>query len=111
MLAEVEDLRDVDVLDAGGDVRLVEEHLLEARIGRVLGADHLHRDGLLEAVFAAQTGRPHRGHSSLREWAEELVAIESRAGCGDQWGLRRCGAHGEIMPRSLDACERWSSEL
>ncbi len=38
LLADVEDLRDVRVLDARGDAGLVEEHLLEVRVRGVLRA-------------------------------------------------------------------------
>jgi hypothetical protein len=53
LFAEVEDLRDVRVLDARRDARLVEEHLLEARVAAELRSDGLHREELLEAPLAA----------------------------------------------------------
>ena len=54
LLAEIEDLRDVRVLDAGSDPRFVEEHPLELEIGGVLREDCLYGDELLEAVLSVQ---------------------------------------------------------
>ena len=76
LLAEVEDLRDVRVLDARGDARLVEEHLLEANVRGELRQDRLDGDELLEAVFASLARDPDARHSPLGDGAQELVAIE-----------------------------------
>ena len=76
LLAEVEDLRDVRVLDARGDARFVEEHLLEAHVRRELREDCLDGDELLEAVFAPLPRDPDARHPALGDGAEQLVAIE-----------------------------------
>ena len=76
LFPEVEHLRDVVVLDAGGEPGLVEEHALEARVLRVLGKDRLDGDELLEAALAAQTRDPHARHAPLGDRAEHLVAVE-----------------------------------
>ena len=77
LLADVDDARDVAVLDARGNARFVDEHLLEARILRVLGQDHLHDDEALESLSAAETGEPHRGHAAVRQRAQQLVPVET----------------------------------
>ena len=64
----------------GRDARLVEEHLLEARILRVLGQDHLDDHHALEAEAAAEPGEPHRGHAAVCERAQQLVPVEPVAG-------------------------------
>ncbi len=76
LFAEVEDLRHVRVLDPGGDPRFVEEHRLEARVGRKDGENRLERDELLEAVLPTLPRDPHARHSPLGQGAEELIAIE-----------------------------------
>ena len=80
LLAEIEDLRDVDVLDAGREPCLVEEHALKASVLRVLRQDGLDGDDLLEAALAAQTGDPDAGHPAFGDRAEHLVAVELVAG-------------------------------
>jgi hypothetical protein len=76
LLAEVEDLGHVGVVDASRERGLVEEHLLELR---VLGERRQHRldgDGLLEPARALLAGRPNGRHPALRDWDEELVTTE-----------------------------------
>ncbi len=76
LLAEVEDLRDVGVLDARSDARLVEEHLLEAHVRGELREDRLDGDELLEAVLASLARDPDARHPPLGDGAQQLVAIE-----------------------------------
>jgi hypothetical protein len=76
LLAEVDDAGDVEVLDARGDARLVEEHLPETVVRRVLRQDGLDGDQLLEAVLAALARNPHARHTALGERPEQLVAVE-----------------------------------
>ena len=52
LLADVENLRDVRVLDARRDPRLVQEHLLKTRRPPRTRQDRLDGDELLEAVLA-----------------------------------------------------------
>ena len=61
-LAELEDADDVRVVDARGELGLVEEHLLERRIGPQLDADRLDGDARLEPARArsAARARPRR---------------------------------------------------
>jgi hypothetical protein len=93
LLTKVEDLGDVQVLDAGRDACLVEEHLLEAQIRRELRQDRLDRYELLEPVLAALARHPNAGHSALGDRAEQLVAIElvaRREWRGDGYDARHC---------------------
>jgi hypothetical protein len=76
LLAEVERLRDIDVLDARGNPSLVQEHPPKAPVLRQVGQDGLQCDQLLEAVLALQPGQPDAGHAALGDGTEELVAVE-----------------------------------
>ena len=76
MVAEIEDLGDVRVLDARRDARLVEKHSVETGITRKVRQDGLDRDELLEAMFAALPRDPHARHAALCDRAQEFVAIE-----------------------------------
>ena len=79
LLADVENLGRVGVLDARRDARFVAEHLLERGIRRELREDRLDRDQLLEAVLARLPRDPHRRHPPFGDGAEQLVAIELEA--------------------------------
>ena len=72
----IENLRDVRMLDARRDPRLVEEHVLEAHVRRVLRKDRLDRDELLEAVLSLEPRDPNARHAPFRDRAEELVTVE-----------------------------------
>ena len=76
VLTEIENLSDVGVDEPLGNAGLVEEHVVEATIGRVDGEDRLERHELFEAVFAAQAPEPHRPHPALGDGADDLVAIQ-----------------------------------
>ena len=80
LLADVEDLGDVRVLDPRRDPRFVLEHLLETRVGGELREYRFDRDEFLEAVLARMSGDPHACHSPLCDRAEQLVAIQLEAG-------------------------------
>ena len=77
VLADLEDARDVLVIDLRGDLRLVEEHVAELAIVRVRREDGLQRDEALESELAAHARKPDGAHSALRENAEQLVTVES----------------------------------
>ena len=62
LLAEVEDLGDVGVVDLGGERRLVEEHLLELRVLAERGEHGLDGHGLVEAARPPLTCGPDGGH-------------------------------------------------
>jgi hypothetical protein len=79
LLAEVEDVGDVLVVDQRGDARLVEEHPLEARVVGQAWEDRLDRDELLEAALADLARDPHRRHAPLADGGEHLVAIDPEA--------------------------------
>ncbi len=76
LLAHIENLRDVHVLDTRGDTGLVEQRLLEVVVGREVRQDRLDGDELLEAMFALDPGQPHARHPPLGDGAQQLVAIE-----------------------------------
>ena len=78
MLADVEHLRDVGVVEARGDARLVEEHRLEAPLGGELLADRLDGDELLEPVLALQAPEPDRAHAAAGHVADHVVPIDPR---------------------------------
>ena len=78
--SDVEDARDVGVLDLRGDARLVDEHFLKSRILRILRQDHLDDHEALESLSTAEAGEPDRRHASICQRAKELVAVESIAG-------------------------------
>ena len=63
LLAELDDLRDVVVLDRRRDARLVEEHLLEAHVAVELR--DLDRDELLESTLAFEPREPHRSEAAV----------------------------------------------
>ncbi|MFO0553987.1 MAG: hypothetical protein U0271_36745 [Polyangiaceae bacterium] len=71
-LTEVDDLDDVRVLDARGDLRLVEEHLFERRIVGEVGQNRLDGDGLREAASPSRAPpkrspcRPTRSGAGVR---------------------------------------------
>ncbi len=73
---DLEDARDVLVIDPGRDARLVEEHVAELAVVRVGREDRLHGDEPLEVQLPRQTREPHGTHAALRENADQLVPIE-----------------------------------
>jgi len=77
LLAQVDDARDVEVLDPGRDARFVEEHLPEAVVGRVLRQDRLDGHELLEAVLSTLARDPDAGHAAFGQGAEQLVTVEA----------------------------------
>ena len=102
VLTDLEDARDVLVVDLRGDPRLVQEHVAELTIVAVRREDRLQRDETLEAMFARQAREPDGAHAALREHAEQLIAVETiprrKRGRGG-----RCEAPHEIQDRA-DGC-------
>ncbi len=72
--AEVQHLRDVAVLEAHRDVRLVEHHVAELRIGRIRRQDPLEDDRLLEPLGAVLDRQENLGHAAVGELAQDGVA-------------------------------------
>ena len=89
LLADVQNLSNVRVFDPRRDPRLVLEHLLEPRVRRELRQDSFDSDEFLEPVLACVTGDPHACHATLRDRAEQLVAIQLEAGRERRWPGRR----------------------
>jgi hypothetical protein len=98
LLPEVQDLRNVVVLDPRRDARLVQEHLLEAEVAGELGEDRLDGDELLEAVLALHPRHPDGGHAPLRDRTEELIAVEPIPRL-ERGRLRRAQAHRSSITR------------
>jgi hypothetical protein len=73
-LADVVDLRDVRVVQARRDARLVEEHLDEALIARVLGLDPLEDHVALEAIETIGAREQHVRHPAGGEMLQDGVA-------------------------------------
>ena len=96
--AEVQHLRDVAVLEAHRDVRLVEQHVAELRIGRILREDPLEDDVLLEALGAVLDGEENLGHAAVGELSEDRVAAVRRHS-------RRLGYHPPTAGWRLTASE------
>ncbi len=72
-LTEVEDLRDVRVLELRREARFVEEHRDPARIVIALGPDALEDHVALEACETIRAREEDFGHASLRQTSEQLV--------------------------------------
>jgi hypothetical protein len=76
VLAEIEDLRDVRVVDARGDARLVEEHVDELIVLDEVRVDALDRDPLLEAAGPVHARQVHAGHAAGADLVDDAVAAE-----------------------------------
>ena len=102
VLADVVDLHDVLVMEARRDARLVEEHLDEALILRVLGADSLDHDVALEAFDAVRAREQHVGHAAGGQVAQDRVPPEPfRAPFRDRTKARLIGSSAPMMLRCL----------
>ena len=75
-LAQVEDVRDVHVLELDRDLGLVDQHLDEVVVRREVGVDHLQGHDLLEALQALGRGEVDLGHAAGRDLREETVGAE-----------------------------------
>ena len=116
VLAEIEDLRDVRVVDARGDAGLVEEHVDELIVLDEVRVDALDRDPLLKAAGPVHAGQVHARHAAYADLVDDAVATEeegprrllglllsrprgglrtgARAGCTlHRRTGRRCGRH------------------
>ncbi len=89
VLAEVEDLHDVRVCEAGADARLVDEHRDEVVILRELRQDALHGDHLLEAVRTGAAREVHLRHPARGDPLVQLVRTEHERGRMDRRAHRR----------------------
>jgi hypothetical protein len=90
-LAEVEDLDDVGVVEAEGDLRLVDEHPRELGLVGELLADLLDDDALDQALGDRDVGEVDLGHAALADPLGEGVAAE-RVRQGEAHGGRRIPA-------------------
>jgi hypothetical protein len=73
VLAEVEDLHDVGVIQERADARLFHEHLDDFGEADHLGFDTLDRDRAGKAAGAMRDGAPHHRHATPPELLDELV--------------------------------------
>ena len=78
-LAQVVDADDVRVVEAGGEARLVEEHLHELPVAGEVRKDALEADQLLEAGCAGLPRQVDLGHPAGGDELDELV-LAQRAG-------------------------------
>jgi hypothetical protein len=76
LVAEVDDLDDVRVVDARGEARLVEEHGLELGVVADRREHRLDGDELLEAPRSDHARGPHGRHPAVRDGHEDLVAAQ-----------------------------------
>ena len=72
-LADVVDLDDVRVVQVRGEPRLVEEHVDEALILRVFGADPLQHHVALEPLDPIRPCEQHVGHTARRQVLEHDI--------------------------------------
>jgi hypothetical protein len=70
------DVRDVRVIETGGQLRLVEEQLDELRIVRELGQDLLEHEQLLEALRTDRAREVELGHAPAGDPPHDLVRPE-----------------------------------
>ena len=75
-LAEIEDLNDVRVRQAHGELGLVDEHVHELLAPRELGQDALDDEDLLEALDAVALGLEDLRHAALPQPLEQAIATE-----------------------------------
>ena len=87
-LTDVVDLRDVGVVEPGGEASLVEEHPHELRVAAALAGDDLQYRVALERADADRARQVDLGHAAGREVAHDLVATEARPR-GDGRGAHR----------------------
>ena len=73
MLAEVEDLDDVRMGEAGHHLGLVDEHVHELLVVGQVGQDALDRHHLLEPLDAGALGPEHLRHPADRDTLEQAV--------------------------------------
>ncbi len=76
-LAEIEDLYDVGVAEAGTDLRLPDEHRHEPWIVRQIGEDPFDDEPFLEPLRPEASREEHLGHPARRDAIEQLVLSES----------------------------------
>src|SRR5262249_17865480 len=81
---QVQDLDDVPVLQAHRNVSLVEQHVAELGIGRILREDALEDDVLLEPLRAVLDAEEDLRHATVGQLAEDGVSPVQR----HQSGLR-----------------------
>jgi hypothetical protein len=73
---EVEGLADVHVRELNGDLGLVDQHVDELLVLRVLRMDDLERQELFEAADAGGLRQVDLGHAAERDAFDELVRTE-----------------------------------
>ncbi len=75
-LSEVVDLRDVGVVQEGGDPRLVEEHVNELFLLREVRKNSLHHHLLLEAHHSPLACEVDLAHPAGGELLDQFIATE-----------------------------------
>ncbi|KYF66223.1 hypothetical protein BE15_35130 [Sorangium cellulosum] len=76
VLPEIEHLRDVGVVDASRDTRLVEEHVDELIVLDQMRVDPLDRDPLLEAAGAIHASEVNARHSAHPDLVDHAVTAQ-----------------------------------
>jgi hypothetical protein len=64
------------VIDAGGDARLIEEHIDELVVLDEVRVDALDSDPLLEAAWAVHTAEVHARHTADADFIDDAVASQ-----------------------------------
>jgi hypothetical protein len=75
--ADVEDRDDVRVVEAGGQPRLIEEHVDEVLVLREVREHALDRDALLEALDASRFAQVDLGHAAGFEALDDAIPVIS----------------------------------
>jgi hypothetical protein len=108
VVGELVDLDDVRVIQARGEVRLVDEHRAEAARRSVRRQDALDDEELVRALGAALFREEYFGHPSGAEAAEDLEIGELRGrlgrhrngfgSAGHAASRRKAALHGSVRP-------------
>src|SRR5262249_32171494 len=94
---EVEDVRDVDVLELDGDLRLVDQHLHEVIVRGEVRVDHLQRDQLLEALEALGRREVNLRHPAGGDLLNEPIRTELPPRLSDRF-RHRSRPHAAFTP-------------
>nr|WP_237244589.1 hypothetical protein [Sorangium cellulosum] len=110
LLARIDGLRDVRVVDLRDERGLVQEHRLEVGVVAQLGAQQLDGDDPRE--LTARSSGPHRGHAPERDGDEELIATERVASAYFSHGAHVPSNPGAgLSPPGMEPAERGLHEV
>ncbi|MBK7191551.1 MAG: hypothetical protein IPH80_03655 [Myxococcales bacterium] len=103
--ADVEDLRDVRMVELGGEARLVQEHGHELGIARVVRHDALQHDVAFEARQAHDPREVQLGHAAAGEVPEQLVTRRAvvEVGASRRGHLYSIRVESKLSRRALSA--------